>query len=140
MDNVTQPRGYNKLIDWFVKDDVTKLMESAACSVSVVEKNGVDYDESIECDSDVIEHETIEHDNDSDSVDEVTIGTSEALECCLRLSPFLSLHHDSDELKKKLASITEHVRQQCLMRKTQCTMGAFLRMYSVLPFILKHFI
>ena len=50
----------------------------------------------IECDSDVIEHEAIENDNDGDSADDVTIGPSEALDRCLRLSSFLSLQHDSD--------------------------------------------
>ena len=62
----------------------------------------------------MIEHEAIEHDNDGDSADEVTIGSSEALDCCLRLSSFLSIQNDSDESTKKLTStsITEHARQQ----------------------------
>ena len=65
-----------------------------------------------------MEHEAIEEDNDGDSVDEVTIDPSEALDCCLLLSSFLSLQHASDKLTKMQASITDHVRQQCLMRKT----------------------
>ena len=82
------------------------------------------------CDSDVIEHESIENDNDGDRADKVTIGPSNAIDCWLRLSSFLSLQHYSDKLTEKLASITEHVRKQCSMRKTQCTMDAFLRMGS----------
>ena len=100
------------------------------CGVSVGEYVGADDDEPIECDSDVIGHEAIENDNDCDSTDEVTIGPSEAIDCCIRLSSFLSLQHDNDELTKKLASITEHVRNQCSMRKAQCTMDAFLGMGS----------
>ena len=69
-------------------------------------------------------------DNDGDSADEVKIGPSEALDCCLRLSSFLSLHYDSDELTKNLANITDHVRKKCSMRKPQCTMDVFLRMDS----------
>ena len=130
MADLTQLRDYNKRIDGSVEDDLTKLMEGLTCSVSVVDYIGADDDEPIECESDVIEHEAIESDNDGDSTDEVTIGPSEALDCFLRLSSCLSLQHGSDELKKKLASITEHVRQQCSMRKTQCTMDAFLRMGS----------
>ena len=78
----------------------------------------------------MIEHKAIENDNDSNSADEVTIGPSEALDCCLRLSSFLSLQHDSGKLTKNLASITEHVRQQCSMQKTRCSMDAFFRMGS----------
>ena len=105
-------------------------MEGLTCSVSVVDYIGADDDEPIECDSDVVNNEAIESDNGDDSADEVKIEPSEALDCCLRLSSFLSLHHDSDKLTKKLASITEHVRQQCSVRKTQCTMDVFLRMIS----------
>ena len=63
---------------------------------------------------------------DGDSADEVTIGPSEVIVCHIRLSSFLSLQHDSDKLTKKLASITQHLRKQCSLRKTQCTMDAFL--------------
>ena len=105
-------------------------MEGLTCGVSVVDFIGADDDKQIECDSDVIEHEAIENDNDGDSADEVMIGPYEAIYCCLRLSSFLSLQDDSEELTKKLASITEHVRQQCSMRKAQCTMDVFLRMVS----------
>ena len=61
-------------------------MECLTCGVSVVDFIGADDDKQIECDSDVIEHEAIENDNDGDSADEVTIGPSEDLDCCLRLS------------------------------------------------------
>ena len=130
MADLTQLRDYNKGIDGFVEDELTKLMEGLTCSVSAVDYIGAYDDEPIECDLDVIEHEEMENDNDGDSADEVTIGPSEALPCCLCMSSFLSLQHDSEELTKKLASITEHVRQMCSMRKTQCTMDAFLRMVS----------
>ena len=105
-------------------------MEGLTRSVSVVDYIRADEDDPIECDSKVIEHETIENDNDGDSADEVTIGSSEAIDCCLLLSSFLSLKHDSDALTKKLASVTEYARQQCSMRKSQCNMDAFLRMGS----------
>ena len=130
MADLTQLRDYNKRIDLSVEDELTKLMEGLTFSVSFVDYIGADEDESIECDSDVIEHEAIKNEIDGDSADEVTIGPSEALPCCLCMSSFLSLQHDSEELTKKLASITEHVRQMCSMRKTQCTMDAFLRMVS----------
>ena len=45
------------------------------------------------------------------------------------------LQHDCDELTKKLASITEHVRKKFSMRKTQCTMDAFLKMGFILILI-----
>ena len=96
----------------------------------VVDYIGADDDKPIDCDSDVIEHTAIDNENDGDSAYEVTIGPSEALDCYLRLPSFLSLQHDSDELAKKMASITEHVRQQCLMQKTQCNMDLFLRIGS----------
>ena len=130
MADLTQLRHYNKRIDRSVKDKLSKLMEGLTCGVSVGEYIGADDDEPIECDSVVIDHEAIKNDNDVDSAVEVTIGPSEALDCCLRLSSFLSLQNESDELTKKLASITEHVRKKCSMRKTQCTMDAFPRMGS----------
>ena len=58
---------------------------------------GADEDEPLECDSDTIEREAVENDSDGDSPDEVTIGPSEVLECCLRLSSFLWVQHDSDD-------------------------------------------
>ena len=54
-------------------------MEGLTCNVSVVDCIGADDDEPIECDSDVIEHEAIDHDNDGDSTYDVKIGPSEAL-------------------------------------------------------------
>ena len=76
-------------------------MEGLNCGISVGEYIGADFDEPIECDSDVTEHDAIEDDNDEhdaieddnddDSADEVTIGPYEALDCCLRLSSFFSL-------------------------------------------------
>ena len=72
----------------------------------------------------------MENENDGDSADEVMIRPSEALDCRLRLSSFFPLQHDSEELTLKLASITEHVKMQCSIRKTQCIMDAFLRMGS----------
>ena len=130
MDDLTQLREYNKRIDRSFEDELNKLMEDLTCGTSVGEDIGADDDEPIECDPDMIEHEAIENDNDGDRADEVTIGPSEALDCFLRLSPFRLLQHDSDELTKKLASITEHVRKHCSMRKAQCTMDAFLGMGS----------
>ena len=47
-------------------------MEGLTFSVSVVDYIGADDDESIKCDSDVIEYEAIEHDNDGENVDELT--------------------------------------------------------------------
>ena len=85
MDDLTQLRDYNKRIDGYVEDELTKPMEGLTCSVSVVGYIGAGDDEPIECDADVIEHEAVENDNDGDSADEVTIGPSEALDCCLRL-------------------------------------------------------
>ena len=66
-------------------------MEGLNCGISVGEYIGADFDEPIECDSDMTEHDAIEDDNDDDSADEVTIGPYEALDCCLRLSSFFSL-------------------------------------------------
>ena len=109
--DLIQRRDYNKRNDVSIEDELTKLMVGLPCIVSVVDYIGADDDEPIDCDSEVIEHEVIENDNDGESSDEVTIGPSKALDCCLRLSSFLSLHLDSDEMTKKLASITEHVRQ-----------------------------
>ena len=123
--DLTQLRKYKKRIDGSVEDELTKLMEGLTCSVSVVDYIGADDDDPIECDSEAIEHEAIENDNDGDSADEVTIEPSEALDCCLRLSSFLSLQRASDELMKKLTSITENFRQQCSMRKTQCAVDGF---------------
>ena len=118
MADLTQLCDYNKRIDGPAEDELNKLMEGLNWSANVVDYIGADDDEPIDCDSDVREHEAIESDNDGDRADEVTIGPSEAIDCCLRLSPFLSLHHDSDELTKKMTSTTDHVRQQCSMRKT----------------------
>ena len=115
MADLTQLRDSNKLIDGSVEDELTKFMESLTCSVSVIDYIGADDDKPIECESDVIEHEAIENDNDGDSADEVTIGPTEALYGCLRLSSFLSLQHSNDKLTKKLASITDQVRHQCSM-------------------------
>ena len=86
-------------------------MEGFTCGFSVDDYVGSDDGEPIGCDSDTIEREAVENNCDGDSADEVTIGPSEDLECCHRLSSFLSLQHDSDELNKKLSSITEYVRQ-----------------------------
>ena len=72
-------------------------MEGLTCNVSVVDCIGADDDEPIECDPDVIEHEVVKDDNDGDSADEVTIGPSKVPDCCLHLSSFLSLQHDSAE-------------------------------------------
>ena len=133
MADLTQLRDYNKSTYRSVEDQLTKLMEGLTCSISVDKYIGADDDEPIECDLDTIERMAVENDSDGGSADKVTIGPSEALECCLRLPSFISLQHESDELTKKLASITEHVRMQYLMRKAQCTMDAFLRMGSVRP-------
>uniref|UniRef100_M4B6E2 DDE-1 domain-containing protein n=1 Tax=Hyaloperonospora arabidopsidis (strain Emoy2) TaxID=559515 RepID=M4B6E2_HYAAE len=106
---------YNVKLEFLPPNMIAHLQQFGAgltCGVSVGEYIGTDDDEPIKCDSDKIEHEAIENDNDGDSSDEVTFGPSEALDCCLRLSSFLSLQHDSDELTKNLASITEHVRKQ----------------------------
>ena len=43
-----------------------------------------------EYDSDSLECEVVQNDSDGDSADGLTIGPSKALECCLRLSSFLS--------------------------------------------------
>ena len=96
MAKFTQLHDYNKRIDRFVENELTKLMDGLTCGFSVDEYIGADEDEPIECDSNVIEHKAIENDNDGDSADDVTIGPSEALDRCLRLSSFLSLQHDSD--------------------------------------------
>ena len=72
---------------------------------------GADEDEPLECDSDTIECEAVENDSDGDITDEVTIEPSEALKCSHRPPSFLSLHQDSDEMTKKLASINEHVKK-----------------------------
>ena len=107
MADLTRLRDYNKLIDEAVKDKLTKLTGGLTYSVSVVDYIGADDDEPTECDEVVIEHQAIENDNDGGIADEVTNVPFEDLECCLRLSSFLSLPHDSDELTKKLSSITE---------------------------------
>ena len=71
-------------------------MEGLTCNVSVVDCIGADDDEPIECDSDMIEHEVVDIDSYGGSAHEVTIGPSEDLDCCLRLSSLLSLQRGSD--------------------------------------------
>ena len=127
MVDLTHLRDYNKRIEQYAEDEMTNLMEVLTCGVSVEEYIGLDYNQPIECDLDTLEREAVKNDSGGHSVDEIKIGPIEALKRFLRLSSLLLLQLDSNELTKKLASITDHYRKQCSMRKTRCTMGAFLR-------------
>ena len=110
-----QLRDYNKRIDESAEDELTNLMDGMTCGFSFVDYIGNDDHEPIECISDVIEHEATENDNDGYSADDVTIGPSEALDSCVRLSSFISLQHDSDKLTKKVGG-----KPSKLDRSTRC--------------------
>ena len=128
-----QLRDYNKCIDRSFEYQMAKFKEGLTWGVSVEENIGADIYETIERDSDTIEREAFENESDGDNADEVTIRPSEALECSLRRSSFLSIQHDIDELTKKLASIIEYVRNQWSMRKNWRTIVHFLEWLQIDP-------
>ena len=80
MADITQLRDY-KRIDRSVENQRTNRMECLICVVSVDGYIGVDDDEPIECNSDTTQREAVQGYSDGDSADEVTIRSSEALEC-----------------------------------------------------------
>uniref|UniRef100_M4BTK2 DDE-1 domain-containing protein n=1 Tax=Hyaloperonospora arabidopsidis (strain Emoy2) TaxID=559515 RepID=M4BTK2_HYAAE len=94
MDDLTQLCDYNKSINRYAEDELTKLMKGSSCGFSVGGYIDADDDESIKCDSDVIEHEAIENDNDGDSADGVTIGHPRLYTAVSVLSSFLPLQHE----------------------------------------------
>jgi hypothetical protein len=134
---LTQMRDYSKSVDQSVEGELATLMEGLSCDVTVAQYIDAEDDEPIECDQDTLERaaaadcaDESADESAGESVDERTIPPSEALDCCLRLSSFLAMQHDSDEAIKRLSSITEHVRKQCSLRKTQSTIDSFFRVGS----------
>jgi hypothetical protein len=119
---------YDKTIPTNVEKELADMMTAMNCVEPVDDYIDADDDEPVENDEECIERvddDAVEEEDDDMSGDESDITPSEALACCLRLSTFLSRLHDSDDVSKKLSSVTQHVRTECMARRTQSTIDSF---------------
>ena len=125
---MAQQRNYHQALHRSVEDELATLMEALQCSMSISEYIDVDSEETIEGSDETIERcdsNGCGEQGGGDSGDEAVMKPSDALASCMQLASFLALQHDSDEIAKKLASVTEYVRKQSALRKKQVEISSF---------------